>query len=690
MKRSLILFFTLFCLSSYSQEEWEQIHSSDSIYNIYNVFMIDSTHAWGHYAHDLYFSKDFGESWEFQYRYEPSGFVDSYFIDTLNGWFCGDSGVIRTTDGGKTWSFHILPNEINGLNMYSIFFINRDTGWVVGACKSIFVTYDGGDNWNYQHYLDNTGYFFLYDIQFYDELHGCAVGGGLLSGLPFIMTTEDGGETWKDFYPPGDEKLNNVEFVNEFEVWTCDNIGKLFYSYDRGFTWELFNQIYVGDVRDMHFFNENEAIMAGGMIRMAVTDDGWNHYQIAELYGYNSITDFSFGRDKKGIAYGYNNMLRTIDGGHTWSRLNDRFIRIAFFNPSNGWLIQEYLNKNLLHSADGGFTWNEVETGHRGTFHQMDFISDQVGFALTDDPELLKTTDAGSTWEILNIPFDSTYFSDLLFLDENTGFICAWPNTLLKTLNGGTDWEIYSFDTLNHINSADFINAEEGWVVGSQGFAAHTRDGGNSWEISTFPSYGLIDVDFVNNLTGYILSYYGIYKTNNGGVSWEEVLLDLMYPEDIIFHDTLNGWITDENRVYRTYDGGESWIETLFADSHSFEHQITDIFALDTLNAWVCTMDGRVFSLSGLQSTDEIKEPELISIYPNPVSDKLTIEINNEIKDNMTIRIFSIDGKLMLSRQYSGLNQDRLILDLSNFSSGLYLLNCQGSSVSKSYKLVKE
>jgi hypothetical protein len=65
------------------------------------------------------------------------------------------------------------------------------------------------------------------------------------------------------------------------------------------------------------------------------------------------------------------------------------------------------------------------------------------------------------------------------------------------------------------------------------------------------------------------------------------------------------------------------------------------------------------------------------------------IELKAPDQDYLAIRIFSIDGKLLLSRQYSGFEEDKITLDLSSFSSGLYLLNCQGSSISGSYKLVK-
>jgi hypothetical protein len=54
------------------------------------------------------------------------------------------------------------------------------------------------------------------------------------------------------------------------------------------------------------------------------------------------------------------------------------------------------------------------------------------------------------------------------------------------------------------------------------------------------------------------------------------------------------------------------------------------------------------------------------------------------------IRIFSIDGRLIINRQYSGVQKDRLTLDFSSLSTGLYILNVQGSKIFKRYKLIKK
>ncbi len=40
-----------------------------------------------------------------------------------------------------------------------------------------------------------------------------------------------------------------------------------------------------------------------------------------------------------------------------------------------------------------------------------------------------------------------------------------------------------------------------------------------SWNF-TLPSWGLVDVDFINPLTGFILSNFGeVYRTRDGGIT---------------------------------------------------------------------------------------------------------------------------------------------------------------------------
>lgn len=690
MKKIIILGFSLLCQVAFSQAEWEMIYGSDSIFSVRDVFMIDTAHIWGIYTNSIFTSSDWGQTWDEQFHHDDYNFADVFFVDSITGWVVGWSEVLKTEDGGVHWTLQTLPNPL-GLDVKAVYFINPDTGWIAGSYKTIYVTYDGGNNWASQYGYQLYNHFSLYDIHFFDELHGCAVGGSLISQTAITITTDDGGETWVETFPSSDELLKNVQYVNEFMVWTCDSDGRLIRSYDGGFTWEIADIIPLLHPQEMHFFNEYEAILASNSGHTALTSDAWNSYQKLELYYYNSFTDFSFVSDFTGIATGSGNVLRTYDGGYNWTRINDRFYRIAFFSPFNGWIVQAPpLNKNFMHTTDGGFNWEEVEMEHNGSLLQMHFPDDQTGFAITDKSELLKTFNAGYSWEIINIAFDSTYYSDIQFLDENTGFLCATPNTLLKTVNGGQDWEEFLFGNLNFIMAVDFLNSDEGWIIGTPGFVAHTTDGCVTWTITTLPSNGLIDVNFVNKTTGFIVSFYGsVFRTSNGGTTWEDLGLNFNHPENIFFHDALNGWITDRYKIYRTYDGGDSWYEMLDAQCSNFQDQITGLSAMDTNMVWICTMDGRVFNLLEPSNINNLVRNDPINYYPNPVSDQLTIELNHHPQDPLTINIFSIVGKLMVSRNYSASQRNSFTLNMSGLANGIYILNIEGSTISCCHKIVK-
>lgn len=72
---------------------------------------------------------------------------DVFFIDSLYGWVCGNSGtILRTTNGGNSWS---APSSVSGTStshIRSIFFINRNTGWATRNSGRVLKTTNGGVN----------------------------------------------------------------------------------------------------------------------------------------------------------------------------------------------------------------------------------------------------------------------------------------------------------------------------------------------------------------------------------------------------------------------------------------------------------------------------------------------------------------------------------------------------------------
>jgi hypothetical protein len=90
-----------------------------------------------------------------------------------------------------------------------------------------------------------------------------------------------------------------------------------------------------------------------------------------------------------------------------------------------------------------------------------------------------------------------------------------------------------------------------------------------------------------------------------------------------------------------------------------------------------CTDTSACVSVVGL-SIQEAQQSEAISISPNPSKGMFNLSLPSELKGQLEIK--SIDGKILYSELISS---TKLTIDLSNYSSGLYILNITDSKGKK-------
>lgn len=154
---------------------------------------------------EVYRTGDGGKTWTRVWAVE-SRITNVFFRNSQKGWLTGDRGfVARTIDGGLTWSKESAPTSAD---LTSIFFINDQSGWAVGSESTVLYTQDGGLTWQNGSVSGLVGSPPLASVSFADELHGWAVGGNG-QGISFspiapsniILSTSDGGQTWKPFTP---------------------------------------------------------------------------------------------------------------------------------------------------------------------------------------------------------------------------------------------------------------------------------------------------------------------------------------------------------------------------------------------------------------------------------------------------------------------------------------------------------
>ena len=77
-----------------------------------------------------------------------------------------------------------------------------------------------------------------------------------------------------------------------------------------------------------------------------------------------------------------------------------------------------------------------------------------------------------------------------------------------------------------------------------------------------------------------------------------------------------------------------------------------------------------------------------IQIYPNPTSNAIYIESSNTFNKNTYIRIYSLDGKLIMS-QPSHSKATKLTVDVSNLVKGIYILKLESENMTIERRIEK-
>jgi photosystem II stability/assembly factor-like uncharacterized protein len=212
---------------------------------------------------------------------------------------------------------------------------------------------------------------------------------------------------------------------------------------------------------------------------------------------------------------------------------------VYFIDNQTGWAAGD--NGTMIKTTDGGNTWDVVNSGTNNSLTRIFFTNINTGWAVGDSGCIINTADGGNSWTpqssgtVLNI-------ADLYFYDYSKGWAIGnredyinngWEleSILLKTTNGGVSWDTLFYDTTIAIRSIHFLNETEGWAVGSKpdttpaipaGIILYTDDGGYSWNlITTLLTSGLNDISFTDSNNGWAVGSCIIAHTGDGGGSWE-------------------------------------------------------------------------------------------------------------------------------------------------------------------------
>ena len=259
-----------------------------------------------------------------------------------------------------------------------------------------------------------------------------------------------------------------------------------------------------------------------------------------------------------------------------WTQLNSGtsaiLTNLCFVSNNVGWAVG--YDGEILKTTNGGITWNQQTSNTNTNLFSVFFIDNQRGWIGGAGGLLLTTTNGGNNWNTSSIGSGNEVVYSIDFSDEQTGYALVSQLTpyyygyIKKTSDSGSSWQ-----TKYTINGAAFLTVramqEYCWAVGTS-VAAYSTDYGNTWYVDSPTSYWLLGVYFLKHQLGWAVGGIDngnnveiIMKTIDGGITWQTVEENYNFKslKGVYFVNADTGWAVGSNgRILNTTDGGSTWI----------------------------------------------------------------------------------------------------------------------------------
>lgn len=275
------------------------------------------------------------------------------------------------------------------------------------------------------------------------------------------------------------------------------------------------------------------------------------------------LTDVHFtspdsGYASAGTLFTQGVVLRTVDGGKTWTVLKRYNTGVYNLTDDNGYLMVGENGQNLYkiplnniftaqpnqYATNSWWRWHDLvrlpnggallmggENFGRGYIHrfkngvlalQDTFVHELQGGVLGSDGTLhavgygtiMRSTDEGHTWTVS--PVQGDFFRGIAFPTDQTGYVVGEYGSVYKTTDGGLNWRQCRAGNSIFANSETllrdlaFVDENEGFLVGTGGIVFWTTDGGQQWkQVSNLPDA----VDY----TGITIAYKHAYLYTKQG-----------------------------------------------------------------------------------------------------------------------------------------------------------------------------
>ncbi|HEX8067587.1 MAG TPA: YCF48-related protein [Thermoleophilaceae bacterium] len=427
--------------------------------------------------------------------------------------------VFRTTDAGQSWNEVATSSALRGVH-----FVSATVGYAVGQSE-VLKTTDGGATWTPRPVAPPS----LRQVRCADEMH-CVV----VSSANVVMFTDDGFDTLENATSPSPgasavtalwasyaSATRSVAIGGTGITWVSDDAAATFAR-----TSAVLPQIY----HRLRLTSPSTAFAPGTSGSVARTTDSGATWAAVGVPTTNDIVDVSFPTADLGYAVDVQGaVFRTDNGGGSWAILGEAASGArpnAISAAADGNTVMLVGPVGVLRSADGGQHFDKVDAKavSKGRFEDVDRVPGAV--FLSGAKVIGLTTNEGQSWTALPRPGRGATIEQLDFVDSKTGFVLTSDGRVWSTRDRGKHWT--ELLTVGHSDAYGlaFGSKNDGYLAVSSfggsggGWVLHTSDGGASWRPQLIERNGVASEGLVASSGGVAYALVpgaDLFATDTGG-----------------------------------------------------------------------------------------------------------------------------------------------------------------------------
>lgn len=469
--------------------------------------------------------------------------------------------VLRSTDRGATWTR--VPTAVTAA-LRDVWGAGS-TFVAVGASGTILRSTNGGVTWA------------AVESQLQSGLSGVSGVGSVLiavGGSGTILRSADQGASWSAISIPTSDWLRAVAATSQAFIATS-SLDRMYRSTDGGLSWEMVTAGGNGKGIFGGLWGSGSTFIAVG----GSADNDLDIYQSVLLRSTDSGSNWStvplhpesrgpHGDLLRGVsgsggavfAVGtWGAIHRSVDAGGSWQPVTRGSTDYYFgVTGSGATVVAVGLGGSVRRSTDGGANW-AAAANYAGGLCGIGHI-DSTFIALGDRGTGLRSTDGGANW--------SPFTAELVLRDWKCGvwgsgstIIAAGGRTILRSTDAGASWTT--------ILTSPAGNLQGVWGIGStvvavdaSGDIFRSEDGGATWSVGSTGTTGWLSHVWGSGETFIAVGSEGtIIRSNDSGLTWSKVPSGTTaWLGGVAGAGSTVIAVGEGGTILRSTDGGVSWV----------------------------------------------------------------------------------------------------------------------------------